>query len=201
MPERRAQTVEAFLDELSSASPAPGGGSVAALAGSLAAALGLMVCAIAAKKRETPSLTSLCARILALKERFLALVDEDEGAFLEVVAAYRLPKGSSGRQDRIQAALVRAASVPLETAAAARDLLTLLGDLAPLGTRSSVSDVGVGVVLARSAVESALLNVDTNLTSIADRRASEELRARRDALLSEAEALASEGLRLVRGRL
>lgn len=201
MGEVRSRTVAGFLEELSSASPAPGGGSVAALAGSLGAALGLMVCAIASKKGESEALASLRAQLLPLAERFLSLADEDEEAFLEVIAACRLPKDDAGRPERIQTALIRAASVPLETAASSRDLLALLVELAPLGTRSSTSDVGVGAIVARAAVESALLNVDTNLVSISDERVRRDLAARRDSLRADAQTLADEALRLVRCRL
>ena len=201
MEEARTVTIGGFLEKLSSAAPAPGGGSVAALSGSLGAALGLMVCALAAKKGENAGLTSLRERILPLRERFLALVEEDEEAFCQVMAAYQLPKGDPLRAERIQATLLRATSVPLETAVLSRNLLVLLVELAPLGTRSSVSDVGVGAILARAALESALLNVDTNLVSIRDELAKEGLAAQRDALLAEGQTLALAALLVVRGRL
>ncbi len=201
MEETRSETVIGFLEKLSSAAPTPGGGSVAALCGSLGAALGLMVCALAAKKGGNVVSTPLCERILPLRERFLALVEEDEEAFSQVMAAYRVPKGDPLRAERIQAALLQAASVPLETAVLSRDLLALLAELAPLGTRSSVSDVGVGAILARAALESALLNVDANLVSIRDESVKEGLAARRAALLAEGQALALKALKLVRGRL
>ncbi len=201
MEEARSETIAGFLEKLSSASPTPGGGSVAALSGSLGAALGLMVCALAAKKGENVALTPLCEQFLPLRERFLALVDDDEEAFSQVMAAYQLPKGDPLRAKRIQSALLRAASVPLETAVLSRDLLALLVELAPLGTRSSVSDVGVGAILARAALESALLNVDTNLVSIHDEPAKEGLAAQRGVLFAEGQTLAVKALKLVRGRL
>jgi formiminotetrahydrofolate cyclodeaminase len=201
MGEARSQTVAGFLEGLASAEPVPGGGSVAALSGSLGAALGLMVCAIASKKGTSAAVASVRERILPLRERFLTLADEDAAAFSQVMAAYRLPKDDPVRQGQIQAGLLRAASVPLDTAVSSRDLLKLLVELAPLGTKPSISDVGVGVILARAALEAALINVDTNLASITDESVRKDLAARRDALLAQGQALSSEALGIVRARL
>jgi formiminotetrahydrofolate cyclodeaminase len=197
----RSRPIETYLADLSSASPAPGGGSAAALSGAVAAGLGLMVSSIAAKKGDTPELVRLRGRILPVRERFLSLADEDEQAFSEVISAFRLKKDDPARTQRIQHALHQAAKVPLETAELARDFLALLAELAPLGTKSSTSDAGVAALLSRAALEAALLNVDINLVSITDEKTKSGLAARRDALLAEGRPLAEEVLALVRAHL
>lgn len=197
----RTRPIEAYLADLSSASPAPGGGSAAALSGAVAAGLGLMVCALAAKRGDTPELARLRGHLLPARERFLSLADEDEQAFSKVISAFQLKRNDPARPQEIQHALHQAARIPLETATVAHDLLALLVELTPLGTKSSASDAGVAALLSRAALEAALLNVDINLVSITDERTKSSLAARRDALLAEGRTLAGEVLALVRARL
>jgi glutamate formiminotransferase/formiminotetrahydrofolate cyclodeaminase len=169
-----SMTVERFVDEVSANSPAPGGGSVAALAGSLGAALAAMVANLTVGKKGYESAwessSALAERAQAIKAQLLAAVDEDTRAFDDVLAAMRLPKGSdaekSARSDAIAAAYEKATSVPLATAKLCLAALELAEQAAASGNRNSASDAGVGALVARAGLESALLNVRINLPSV-----------------------------------
>jgi glutamate formiminotransferase/formiminotetrahydrofolate cyclodeaminase len=169
-----SMTVERFVDEVSGSSPAPGGGSVAALAGSLGAALAAMVANLTVgKKGYEPaweSSAALAERAQAIKAQLLAAVDEDTRAFDDVLAAMRLPKASdaekSARSDAIAAAYEKATSVPLATARLCLAALELAEQAAAGGNRNSASDAGVGALVAKAGLESALLNVRINLPSV-----------------------------------
>ena len=166
--------VERFVDEVSSSSPAPGGGSVAALAGSLGAALATMVANLTVGKKgyETAwaSSSALAERGQALKAQLLAAVDEDTKAFDDVLAAMRLPKASEeekrARSDAMAAAYEKATSVPLATARLCLAAIELALEAALTGNRNSASDAGVGALIAKAGLEAAILNVRINLPSV-----------------------------------
>jgi glutamate formiminotransferase/formiminotetrahydrofolate cyclodeaminase len=169
-----SMTVERFVDEVSSSSPAPGGGSVAALAGSLGAALAAMVANLTVGKKgyeaAWASSSALAERAQALKAALLRAVDDDTKAFDDVLAAMRLPKGSdaekAARSAAIAAAYEKATSVPLATARLCLEAIVLAEEAARTGNRNSASDAGVGALLAKAGLESAILNVRINLPSV-----------------------------------
>ena len=169
-----SMTVERFVDEVSSSSPAPGGGSVAALAGSLGAALAAMVANLTVGKAGYESAwessSARAERAQSLKAKLLAAVDDDTRAFDEVLAAMRLPKAAEAekkaRADAIAAACEKATAVPLATARMCLEAIDLAAEAAATGNRNSASDAGVGALLARAGVESAVLNVRINLPSV-----------------------------------
>jgi glutamate formiminotransferase/formiminotetrahydrofolate cyclodeaminase len=169
-----SMTVERFVDEVSSNSPAPGGGSVAALAGCLGAALAAMVANLTVGKAGYESAwtssSALAERAQALKASLLAAVDEDTRAFDDVLSAMRLPKGTDtekhARSEAIATAYEKATSVPLATARLCLEAIELTAEAAATGNRNSASDAGVGALLARAGVESAVLNVRINLPSV-----------------------------------
>jgi len=169
-------TIKAFLDELASASPAPGGGSVAALAGALGAALTSMVCNLTIGKKKYAEVESDMKRILAqsedLRARFAVLVDTDTAAFNKVMEAYGLPKETEP-QKALRAAAIReatkeAALVPLEVMKHCIDALALAQNAAANGNANSVSDAGVSALMLHAACEGASLNVRINLNALAD---------------------------------
>jgi len=145
----------ALVDEVSSESPAPGGGSVSALAGSLAAALAAMVANLTVGKKAYEnawdSMSDLAVQAQDVKARLARAVDEDTQAFNSVMAAMKLPKGSpeekAARDAAIQEGNKQAAMVPLETARACLEALKLAGQ-AVSGNRNSASDVGVAALMA-----------------------------------------------------
>ncbi len=171
-----AQTVRRFVDEVSTESPAPGGGSVAALAGSLAAALAAMVANLTVGKKgyepAWPGLGEVAERAQSVKDRLLAAVDADTAAFNKVMEAMRMPKGTPAQQQErkgaLEAASQGAATVPLDVARWCAEAAGLARDAAATGNRNSASDAGVAAVLARSGAEGAALNVLINLASIED---------------------------------
>jgi glutamate formiminotransferase/formiminotetrahydrofolate cyclodeaminase len=169
-----SMTVERFVDEVSSNSPAPGGGSVAALAGSLGAALAAMVANLTVGKAGYESAwmssSALAERAQALKASLLRAVDDDTKAFDDVLAAMRLPKGTDAEKGARSAAIAtayeKATSVPLATARLCLEAMVLAEEAARTGNRNSASDAGVGALLAKAGLESAILNVRINLPSV-----------------------------------
>lgn len=168
--------LDRFVDEVSTSSPAPGGGSVAALAGGLGAALAAMVANLTVGKigyeSAWLSLSELAACAQALKASLLRAVDEDTQAFDGVLAATRLPKATDEqrrvRQSALTAAYEHATRVPLNTARLCLDALRLAAEAAATGNKSAVSDAGAGALLARAGVDAAALNVRINLGSLKD---------------------------------
>ena len=169
-----SMSIERFVDEVSSNSPAPGGGSVAALAGALGAALAAMVANLTVGKKGYESAwsssSSLAERAQSLKAALLAALDDDTKAFDDVLAAMRLPKGSDEekrvRDAAIAAAYEKATAVPLATARLCLAALELAEQAAVSGNRNSASDAGVGALLAKAALDAAILNVRINLPSV-----------------------------------
>ncbi len=190
-------TLKDFLKELSSDSPAPGGGSASGLAGALSASLICMVCGLTAGKAGSAEGEASVRETLTsagmLRERFARLMDEDASAFTAVIAAYRLPKGTeeekTGRATAVQAALARAAEVPLECARHAVAGLELCQRLVAVANPHAISDVGVGALLAEAAARGALLNVDTNARLIRDEGLAEKLRREAGVLRERSGAL------------
>jgi glutamate formiminotransferase/formiminotetrahydrofolate cyclodeaminase len=172
-------TLDGWLDDLASAAPTPGGGSAAALAGALAAALVAMVGrlttsrkAYAAVAREFAEITSIADR---LRAQFRELVDRDARAYATVMEAYKLPKHTDDEKHRrteaIDRALLDAARVPLETARAAAQLLLLARRAAEAGNKNAVCDAGVAALLAEGALRGAVYNVEINVRSLSNRDA------------------------------
>lgn len=177
-------TVGAFDAEVASASPAPGGGSAAALAGSVAAGLVSMVCRLSLGRDDIAASDEEIDETLVqserLRRRLLELVDEDTAAFDAVMDAVRMPKAEeserAARGEALTRATLAAAAVPLETLAAARQTLQLATRLAGRANPGAASDLGVAVHLARAGAEGALLNVAINLSALPDGDAVGELR-------------------------
>jgi formiminotetrahydrofolate cyclodeaminase len=180
-----AQPIGAFLDALASNAPAPGGGSVAALAGAMAAGLVSMVCALTVGKKQFAAIEDevrgVHARSEALRHEFQHLAAKDIEVFGRLSAAYKLPRTTEAdaatRQAAIQQVTRQATEVPLRIAQAAASILPLCTALAPRVSRLVVSDVGVAAVLARAAVQSAILNIEINLSGLEDQLFTRETRA------------------------
>ena len=165
------RTLRAFSEELGSERPVPGGGSAAAYAGALGAALCAMVLRISAKKSEEP-LTDRISELDNLRSDFLRLVDDDSAAFTRVSEAMKLPRGTpeekAARKERMQSGFLAAARVPLEVAKTARRLLEACDRSTPVAVPMTVSDIGVGALMAQTALRGAALNVMINLASLDD---------------------------------
>ena len=201
MGEFRSCSIESFLAEISSANPTPGGGSVAALCAASAAGLALMVCAVGLKKEKSATVYELAARLGPLKEALLELVSRDAEAFDAVIEAYRLSKEDKTKAGAIEAALRRAAEVPLQVAEHSVRLLELLVQQAPLGVRPCMSDVGVAAILGQAALEAALLNVEINLAAMKDHETVDQMASRKADILARSADLADQALACVQARM
>ena len=170
------KSVTSFLDELASNSPAPGGGSVAALSGALGGALTSMVCNLTIGKKKYLDVEADMKNVLRqsedLRRRFTVLIDKDTHAFNKVMEAFSLPKETDDqkalRSAAIQEATKEAALVPLEVMKHVIDGLALAKTVAEKGNANSASDAGVSAIMLGAAMEGAALNVQINLSSIQD---------------------------------
>ncbi|MEY2508313.1 MAG: glutamate formiminotransferase / 5-formyltetrahydrofolate cyclo-ligase [Verrucomicrobiota bacterium] len=184
-----------FCNETLSDSPAPGGGSVAALMGALGVSLGGMVANLSAGKRgwedKLQYFSDWAMKAQQLKDELLFLVDEDTAAFNKVMAAFGLPKESAeektARSAAIQAANKYAAEIPLRVMETASRGYKLLGEMAEKGNPASISDVGVGLLAVRACVEGAAMNVRINLSGLKDQEQAGVLRERMQRSLGESE--------------
>jgi glutamate formiminotransferase/formiminotetrahydrofolate cyclodeaminase len=202
-------TLKDFLDELGSGSPAPGGGSCAALAGALGAALSGMVARLTLgreKLRDSwPSMEEAAAEADRLRARFLCLVDEDADAYLAVAAARKLPKAADeqrgARSRALACAVLRSARVPLETLLLAGQAVGLAARVLERGNPSCVTDAGSAVLAARLAAETAAYNVRINLPEVADVPERTRLARETDATLASVRAEADRLAGIVEARL
>lgn len=191
-----AMTCRAFADETASESPAPGGGSISAYMGALAAALGTMVANLSAHKPgwddRWKEFSDMADEGRAVQDELMALVDEDTAAFNGFMTALGMPKGTederAARAAAMEAATLYAAQVPLRTMHAASRAFPLLRAMAKKGNPASASDAGVGALAAEAAVQGAALNVRINAVSLADKKAA-------GALCDEARALCDEAVK------
>lgn len=166
----------AYLQELASGSPAPGGGSAAALAGALAAALANMVCNLTLGRKQfadvAAEVDAIHVNMQQIQTRLQQLMTEDSNAFKAVMAAYKLPKATTEEQttraQAIQQTMKTAAEVPLEVMRQALEVIKSAGPLAEKGNPNAITDGGCAVHLAKAAIEGAALNVKINLDSITD---------------------------------
>jgi glutamate formiminotransferase/formiminotetrahydrofolate cyclodeaminase len=171
------QSLSGFIAGVASSSPVPGGGSVAALAGALGAALAQMVAGLTIGKKKYAAVESemreVALRAAGLVNALSALVVRDAEAYAEVAAAYKLPQDSDAatetRRTTIRSALLRAAQVPLETARACADVVELAAIVAERGNTNAASDAGVAALLAEAGCKGAAFNVRINVAAMEDR--------------------------------
>jgi len=188
-PRLAAMSLRDFLDELSSESPAPGGGSVSALAASMAAGLAAMVAVLSHTKKgleaKQPEFDRIAVRGQELKDELLAAVDADTDAFDALLAAMRMPKATpeeeATRNSALADATVGAAEVPLRVLEACPELIELNREIAKIGLQASLSDAGVGAQMARAAAAGAYQNVCINLAGLDDATRKRALLERADA--------------------
>ena len=197
----RSRTINDFLRELASAKATPGGGSVAALSGAISSDLGCMVCRLTMNKRPTDDLVGLLARFTSFEHEFLELADADVLAFSAVMDAYRMNRDDEERPVRIAQALMRATDVPRLVAEKGINLLESLRTLTPLGSKQSVSDVGVAAHLAAATVKSALLNVRINLAYMQDEAEIQKIKAIAEALEKRCSVLSGQVISSVTDRI
>src|SRR5438270_1498027 len=198
-----------FCNETLSDSPAPGGGSVAALMGALGVSLGGMVANLSAGKRgwddKLQYFSDWAVKAQQLKDELLFLVDEDTAAFNKVMDAFALPKESAeekaARSAAIQSANKYAAEIPLRVMETAFKSYPLLAEMAENGNPASISDVGVGLLAIHACIEGAAMNVRINLAGLKDQALSASLREKMQNLVSESESEFKRLHAIVEGKL
>lgn len=196
-------SVKGFARETASESAAPGGGSVSAYMGALAAALGTMVANLSAHKRgwddRWKEFSDWAERGQDVMERLLRLVDEDTEAFAKIMDVFSMPKGTeeekAARAEAMEKATLYATRVPLKTMQTAMKAMPVALAMARIGNPASASDAGVGAIAALAAVRGAHLNVRINAAGLKDRALAAELtdeaaRIEAEAVAAEAEVLA-----------
>lgn len=196
-------SVKGFARETASESAAPGGGSVSAYMGALAAALGTMVANLSAHKRgwddRWKEFSDWAERGQDVMERLLRLVDEDTEAFAKIMDIFSMPKGTeeekAARAEAMEKATLYASRVPLKTMQTAMEAMPVALAMARIGNPASASDAGVGAIAALAAVRGAHLNVRINAAGLKDRALAAELtdeaaRIEAEAVAAEAEVLA-----------
>jgi len=202
-------TMNDYLALVASKSPTPGGGSVSAVAAANAAAMISMVANLTLKKKGYEAVQTQVEGILERAtqaiEKLKDLTGQDMQAFESLMTAWRLPSGNDEQKEIRAEALGKAAqeasAVPLEICNVCLEVLKLANDLAPIGNKNAISDVGVAVYLAEASLKAAMLNVDINLQSIMDEAYKSHLISQEGRLLSEADELKISAIGKVEARL
>lgn len=190
-------TVSAFLEELSSKKPTPGGGGAAALGGAQGVALGEMVINLTLGKKKYADVEDemqiLLVKLVGIRAEFLRLADEDARVFAPLAAAYGLPSGTEEeikhKEEVLETHLLAASLVPKAVMEQAVEAIKIMDILAHKGSRLAVSDVGVGVSFLRSALLGAKMNVSINTKFMKQRESARQLD-------HEANVLAETGMKL-----
>ena len=202
-------TCKAFAEETASESPAPGGGSISAYMGALAAALGTMVANLSSHKAGWDDrwefFSDWAEKGMSVMNELLALVDEDTAAFNKIMDVFGMPKNTAeekaARAAAMETATLYATQVPLRTMKAAYKAFDVVRAMAKEGNPNSVSDAGVGALAARSAVMGACLNVKINAAGLKDRKAAEELVGEAESIQALAQQAEREILEIVESKI
>ena len=202
-------TCTGFAEETASESPAPGGGSISAYMGALAAALGTMVANLSSHKAGWDDrwefFSDWADNGMAVMNELLYLVDEDTAAFNKIMDVFGMPKGTdeekAARAEAMEAATLYATQVPLRTMKAAYKAFDVVRAMAEEGNPNSVSDAGVGALAARSAVMGACLNVKINAAGLKDRAVAEALVKEAEEIQAAAQKAEAEILAVVESKI
>jgi glutamate formiminotransferase/formiminotetrahydrofolate cyclodeaminase len=189
------KSLQEYFNDLSSSSPTPGGGNVAALCGALSASLGTMVCNLTIGKKKYADVENemlgIKAKLEAYQKEFFTLAEKDNKAFDKVMEAFKLPKETDSdkelRSKKIEEATIGAADVPILVIKLCKDILIPLKIVAEKGNKNSLSDAGVAVSVLKAAVQSAYLNVLINCASMNNQTFAKEMQKSSDILLEEIE--------------
>ncbi len=201
--------IKNFLDMLASKSATPGGGSVAALTGTMGAALLSMVSNLTVGKEQYKEVEDDIKDLLKKSESFRTtleeLMEKDVEVFNQFMAIMKLPRTNEeekkDRNKKMQIALIEAAKVPLEIARKSKEVIDICLEIADKGTRNAISDVGVGVLLAEAAFHSAIINVKINLNMIKDENIKKEFSQEIESLNSQVKGEKDRVLKIVLQRL
>ena len=198
-----------FLDNLSSESPAPGGGSVSALVGALSASLNSMVANLTFGKKKWNSLFEKMINISessqVLKDKLLILVDEDTNSFNNVMEAYKLPKSTieeiKYRNTSINKAIKYATTIPHETLKHCYEVMKISYSAAKYGNSNSISDAGVAIEIAYAGIRGALLNIYINLNQIDDENFKDRINKSSKKILDESKKLLNKTRKIIKNKI
>jgi formiminotetrahydrofolate cyclodeaminase len=198
-----------LLDELSSQSAAPGGGSVAAIAGALSAALVSMVCNLTFGKKKYQQYEDDVKKCLEnaekLKMEFLLLAEKDAEVFSEVMEAYKLPHESDAEKEErsraVEETTKRAALVPMDVLRRCESVAQSSRSVALKGNENSISDAGVAAIMAHAAAHAASLNILINLSTISDEDFKGKLKSEQEHVLKAVKDIADETIHFVNQKL
>jgi len=187
------KTLHEYFDELSSNSPTPGGGNVAALCGALSASLGTMVCNLTIGKKKYADVEHemilIKSKLESYQKIFFELGQKDNSSFDKVMEAFKLPKETDQEKEvrlsAIEKATLGAAEVPADVMQTVKELLPIIKIIIEKGNKNSLSDAGVAVNLIESASKSAYLNVLINCISLKNQTIAQEILKRADIILDE----------------
>jgi len=197
--------LEKFVQEVASDSPAPGGGSVAALAGAQSAGLLSMYCNLSQNRDKLGDIVDFLQEsgeeARNLMTRLLEAIDEDTAAFNRVMEAFRLPKDSeedkARRKEAIQEATKKAAEIPLQTARSSFRVLSLVNETAGKGNPMAITDLGVANLQAYAGITGACYNVRINLGTIKDRKLVEDFDREVDEILKKGQHMFEENKKII----
>ncbi|MFL5584066.1 MAG: glutamate formimidoyltransferase [Gemmatimonadaceae bacterium] len=199
------ESVSGFLASVASSNPVPGGGSVAAHAGALAAALAQMVAGLTIGKKKYAAVDAemkeVALKAVSLGNQLGALVKRDADAYASVAEAYKLPKepaaAAARRADAVSTALLKAAEVPLDTARASVEVAALAALVAEKGNTNAVTDAGVAALLAHAAAKGAAYNVRVNVQALEDKSSGRALADEAEQLVKRAAEFADRTAEIV----
>lgn len=205
--------VKDFVDELASKSPAPGGGSIAALSASLASSLASMVFNLTVGKKEymeyedklQKDIDESLQKVGILKDEFLELMERDTNAFLSLMKAFKMPKSTEEevkiRKEKISEGNKQSLEIPLEVANKAYEIYNYIYIAVMYGNKNALSDAGVAASLTETAVEGAILNVKINIMGLKDESYKNELRDKCNALLEKSKKRKEEIMNIIEKKL
>lgn len=206
-------TLKDFIDELGSKSPAPGGGSIAALSASLASALASMVFNLTIGKKEYMEYDELLKErigdsfkgVNSCKEEFLELMERDTNAFLSLMEAFKMPKTTEdeirSRKEKIAEGNKESLEIPLQVAEKAYKLYDHIYIAVQYGNKNAVSDAGVAASLVETAIEGAILNVKINIMGLKDEERKQEFKDKCKYLLENSKKKKEEIMGIIESKL
>ena len=201
--------IEEFLQQSASSAPTPGGGSVSAYAGALGASMVCMVANLTLGKEKYKDVEPIVKEILQKGEKCLSNLKagmvEDINVFGMFMDVFKMPKETeeqkAKRSVKMQAALMEATESPLNVTRTCFEVLQLAREIAPIGNKGAISDVGVGAYLAESALKSAVLSININLPRIKDEEYKTGVRIERDSILKQVEDILKKTIDIVNSRI
>ena len=206
-------TLKDFIDELGSKSPAPGGGSIAALSASLASALASMVFNLTIEKKEyieydeslKEKVDDSFKEVNLYKEEFLELMERDTNAFLSLMEAFKMPKTTEdeirARKEKIAEGNKQSLDIPLQVAEKAYKLYDHIYIAVQYGNKNAVSDAGVAASLVETAIEGAILNVKINIMGLKDEERKQEFKDKCKYLLENSKKKKEEIMGIIESKL